>query len=42
MVNFMQQQSCLIFVENQVKQVTKVQSTVIVAYYSALHLDGIT
>ena len=42
MVNLPQQQSCSIFVENRVEQVPKVQSTVIIAYYSALHLDGIT
>ena len=37
----MQQQSCLIFVENQVKYVPKVQRTAIIEGYGALHLDQI-
>ena len=39
MLNFSLQQSCLIFVENQVKNVPKVQRTAIIAGYGALHLD---
>ena len=41
MANFSLQQSCLIFVENQVKHFPKVQSTAIIACYGALHLDKI-
>ena len=41
MVNFSWQQSCLIFVENQVKHVPKVQRTAIIAGYDALHLNKI-
>ena len=41
MINFLQQQSCLIFVENQVKPVPKVQNTAVIAGYGALHLDKI-
>ena len=42
MVNFSWQQSCLIFVENQVKRVPKVQRTAIIPCYGTLHLDKIT
>ena len=41
MVNFPLQQSCIIFVENQVRRVQKVQSTAIIARYGTLHLDKI-